>query len=365
MQRSKLVTVVLFTGMITSVFLLNLCTPDQRFSYIENRNLQMFPELSIAPLLTGQLSNEIETYVSDQWIFRDYFIEVKSEMEFLLGKDENNGVMLSSNETLIERFEEPDYTLIDRNIDAINTFSESVKVPVYTTLIPTQSEVHKDLLVKGAPTYSQNTLIAYTYSRLRNTIHVEHDLKSHKNEYIFYNTDHHWTTLGAYYGYKKIIEDMGGVATDLSQYTQTTRAVDFNGTIYNKSGIRRAQSDVIFTYVENQEIMVHDGETLRTELLYQELEAEETDKYTLFLGGNNPLVTISGTGEGKLLIIKDSYTNSMVPFFIPHYEEIHLVDLRFKRDKISDYVSQNHITEVLICYSVSNFVEDRNLQLLT
>lgn len=364
MKKSDLITSSLFIGIISGVFALNFLYPDIPFSTKENRTLQTLPQFSTKKLISGTFSKEIESYVTDQFLLRDKFIELKSNTEFNLGKQENNGVILTSNNTLIEGFAKPDYDLVDKNIGAINQFTQKISVPVYTAIIPTQSEVLKHTLPKNTPSYSQETLINYIYGTLENTVDVLTPLSNQNRKYIFYNTDHHWTSLGAYYGYEAIISKMNFTPVSLDSYNAQIQATNFNGTIYNKSGIRKAQSDTIHSYVENQEIMVNDGTKNLSKMLYNKDYENEEDKYALFLGGNDPQVTIKGEGKENLLIIKDSYTNAMVPFFIAHFKEIHLIDLRYMRDSVSEYLTQNEIHQVLICYSTGNFVEDKNLQLL-
>lgn len=364
MRKSDLVTVILFCGTISAVFLMNIITPDRDFSDTENRALQMFPELSIERLLSGKLATEIEDYVTDQFIFRDNFIEMKSNTEFRIGKEENNNVFLSKSGTLIERFSQPDYESIDRTIEAIKVFKENTQVPVHTMIIPTQVDVHSDVLPDNAPTYPQETMISYVYGQISDTIDIYDVLVEKNKEYIFYNTDHHWTSRGAYYGYATIIEQLGRNVLSLDTFEEKTIATGFNGTIYNKSGIRKAESDSIRIYTENQEVSVDTGQEIVTKMLYDESYINQHDKYALFLGGNDPIVKMEGTGDGSILFIKDSYTNSMAPFFLSQYQEVHLLDLRFMRQPVSEYIEANEIDEVVICYSAGNFAEDKNLQLI-
>lgn len=366
MKKTDIATVVMFCGTICTVSLLNLITPDRDFSDMENRSLQNYPKLTMDKLLSGKYSTEMDEYVTDQFIYRDTFIGIKSNTEFLLGKQENNNVFLTEKETLIERFNEPDYDTVDKNIKAIKEFIEAVDVPVYTALIPGQAEIYKELLPDNAPTYEASKLINYTYDKLQNekTVDIQSLLEQNKEEYIFYNTDHHWTSQGAYYGYCAIVESIGLEKIPLSKYKQTEIASDFNGTVFSKSGIKKAKSDIIYTYQENQEIQVNEGKGYEIQMLYDESYIDEKDKYSLFLGGNDPMVLIEGNGTDKILLLKDSFTNSMVPFFIEQFQEIHVVDLRFTRESISEYVNAEGIDYVVICYSCANFAEDKNIQLL-
>lgn len=364
MRRSDILTTILFVGVISTIFVLNVVTKDKDFSIVENRTLQMFPEMTINRLLSGKVSTDFDNYITDQFVLRDAFVEVKSELEFYLGKDENNSVYLSTNNMLIEGFYEPDYDLIDRSIAGIVNLEKNLEIPIYTMVIPTQSDIYVETLPVHVPIYSQKTVISYIYDQLEENIDIYELLESKKDEYIFYNTDHHWTSLGAYYGYVAIASMLGRDVLDLSEYEVSTMVDNFNGTIYNKSGIRKVNPDTINVYTPNQEIIVDTGAGIISKMLYDESYIDKSDKYSLFLGGNDPVVRIEGEGEGNILFVKDSYTNSMAPFFIKQFKEIHLVDLRFMRAPVSEYVKEFEIDEIIICYSISNFTEDKNLQLI-
>lgn len=364
MKKSDLITVILFSGLIFTVFVANIINPDKSFSEIENRVLESYPTVSVSNLLSGKLSTDFENYVTDQFVFRNEFIELKSNVEFLMGKQENNNVFFTSNDTLIERFDEPDFDLIDRSIRGIKELKEKIEIPVYTTIIPTQIEVLKDTLPVNAPSYMQDRMISYVYGQLNDVIDMSEVLEVNKNKYIFYGTDHHWTSLGAYYGYTAIAERLNKEIISLENYQEKVITTEFNGTIFNKSGIRKAKSDSISIYVENQEITINDGLEDSVAMLYNEEFLDKGDKYAIFLGGNDPIVRIEGKGEGNILFIKDSYTNSMVPFFIEQYENIHLIDLRYMRGDVSEYIMDKGIDEVVICYSAGNFAEDKNIQLI-
>lgn len=363
-MKSSQLTVTLFTSAIYICFIISICLPDKSFSPIENRSLQIWPSLSIKALKTGEWAKDMETYVIDQFPARDSFIWIKSEMEFLLGKSENNNVFLTSSNHLVERFDEPDYNNIDENLAKLIQWKESIDCPVYTAIIPGQSSILQESLPENAPTYDEEFVIEYINNSIEDTIDMYSILWSHRDEYIYYGTDHHWTTLGAYYGYRAIQDALGVAIIPLQKYDETVVCNDFYGTWYSQSGIRRGTADEIYTYVPNQEIKVCKGTSWETLELYDKDFLLEHDKYALFLGGNHPIVEIEGKGEGRVLFIKDSYTNSMAPFFIEHYEEVHLIDLRYMRDSITEYVKENHIDQVIICYSARNFTEDNNLQLI-
>ena len=91
------------------------------------------------------------------------------------------------------------------------------------------------------------------------------------------------------------------------------------------------------------------------------------DKYMVFLGGNYPLIRITTPGRNnrKLLIIKDSYANTLVPFLLEHYDEIYMVDPRYYTDSIEKLVRDEHIDNIMILYNVITFVEDQSILNIT
>ena len=364
MKKSNLITTSIFCIFIFGFFIFNIVSPDKKFSELENRNLQKFPELSFEALFSGELSSDLDTYITDQFVLRDTFVEMKSNTEKALGKKENNGVYISTENTLIDKFGIPDYENIDKNISSINKFSEIVDIPVYVTIIPTQNDILSSILPKNAPINSQKEMIDYVSDKTDNFINVYDSLLAHKDEYIFYNTDHHFTSLGAFYTYEEIAKSLGKTPVKLEDYEKTTVTNEFNGTIFSKSGVRYVKPDSIDTYVENKDILIEDGLGVRTAKMYDETFLETKDKYSMFLGGNHPVVTIKGEGEGNLLVIKDSYSNALAPFLSENYENVHIVDLRFMKLPMSEYIVINNITEVLVCYSAPNFESDVNMTFL-
>lgn len=369
MKRSNIAITSLFCLYIGSFFVLNLITEDVAFSNQENRILGQKPEFTFESLISGEFTAKYETYVTDQFIFRDQFVEIKSISERFLGKKENNSVYISKENTLIDKYKQPDYSKIDINLKYIDSFAQAVDIPVHFALIPTQNDIYAHKLPDNAPIYSQKEVINHSYDALSNNnnlfaINVYGALLDKKDEYIYFNTDHHWTTLGAYYAYDETIKSLGKVPTPLTSFTKQTISTTFNGTIYSSSGVRYVSPDTIDIYTPNQKIDILDVSGLREDDLYNMSKLDNKDQYEVFLGGNDPLVTINGNGTGKILIIKDSYSNSQAPFFIENYEEIHLIDMRFYRIPMSQYIKDNNIDNVLIAYSMPNFTTDTNLVFL-
>lgn len=366
----------LFCAFIGLFLVANAATPSREFSEMENRNLEQMPKLSVDSLLSGQFMKDFETYTTDQFVGRDLWIALKSSSERILGKHENNDVYFCDQDTLITRFNQPDAAKVTENLTYVNNFVESVDIPVTFSLIPTQACIWADRLPDGAPNASQTDLLDQAKAAVPGATWADlySPLWEHKDESIFYRTDHHWTSLGAYYGYTGLAEALGYTPVPLDAYTETIRSTEFYGTVFSSSGVRWVSPDTISTYVPDTGITVtsytYDSTGNQVEVprsLYDTSFLSVKDKYSMFLGGNQSLgvVKTPNTDKPKLLIIRDSYADSLVPFLTPHFSEIHLIDLRYYKLSIADYIQQNGIDQALVLYSVPNFVTDSNLFWIT
>ena len=359
----------LFCAFTGGVFLISLLLPKQEFSQLENRYLEKTPALSLEALKYGEFMEDAEAYVSDHIVGRDFWVAAKAWSERLSGKKENNGVYFAKDDTLINRVEEPDPDLLAQDMDYVDALVGNVPVPVYFGLIPTAAATWADKLPAGAPTADELSIIDRLYfSTGAETIDMAGALAAHKDEAIYYRTDHHWTSLGAFYGANALLEAMGLEPLDLNDYHKTTVSQDFNGTIFSSSGVRWVRPDQIDTYVAGDGVKVtsyFDG-TPTEGSLYVDSYLEKKDKYSYFLGGNQPLCVIETehTGAPKVLLVRDSYSDSLAPFLTERFSQIHLFDLRYNLTSIKSYVEEHDIDAVVVLYSFSNFAGDKNLFLL-
>lgn len=362
---------LIFLAFIGAFFILNLVLPDRQFSEQENRYLQMRPEFSFKSLFSGDYTSKFETYTTDQFTFRDEWITLKAASELALGKQENNDVHLCENGTLIEGFKRPENSVLDSNMSALNTLVGNTDAKVYFALIPDKSDLYASLLPKNAPNDSEKEVIDYCYGQSNATnVDMYSALSAHKDEYIFYRTDHHWTSLGAYYGLSALAESMGLPCPALDSYTDRhVVSEEFYGTTWSSSGFSWVDPDTMEIFVDAPEGLkvtsYPQGSPVEGKL-YDFSFLEKKDKYSMFMGGNCPMHVIETGNEDKpsLLILRDSYTDSLIPFLLDDFSEIHVLDLRYYRASLKAYIEQNDFDNVLVCYSVSNFCSDSNIFLL-
>ena len=362
-----------FLGLMATA---NALTPDRDFSQVENRTLAQRPALTVKALASGDFMADYERYVTDQFAGRDGWTAAKAYAEKLTGKQENNGVYFCDDATLISRFDAPDAKRLENNAKYVAQFAEKAGVPVAFGLIPTQAYVWADKLPAGAPNYDQRQVYTDVSGALTGKVALADNLWStlpaHKEEPIFYRTDHHWTSLGAYYGYTGVMEALGrgDEIIPLDSYNKETVSTEFYGTVFSSSGVRWVKPDEMDIYVPDAGITVtshtYDGNgqpTTEPRQLYDRSYLEKKDKYSMFLGGQQPLgvVTTPNTDKPRLLLVRDSYSDSLVPFLTPHFSEIHLIDLRYYKLSVSQYIADNAIDQAMVLYSVPNFAADVNL----
>ncbi len=361
----------LFCGFLALVVTANALTPDQDFSDLENRPLAQRPALTVKALTSGEFMSGYESYVTDQFAGRDGWTAAKAYAERLVGKQENNGVYFCEDSTLISRFEEPEQKRLTNNFNYVNSFAEKAGIPVTFGLIPTQAKLWAEKLPAGAPNYDQALVMEQAQESVKAPfVDLTQALEGHKGEPIFYRTDHHWTSLGAYYGYVGLSQALGYEPVPLSQYSKTTVSTEFYGTVFSSSGVRWVEPDEMDIYVPEEGITVtshtYDSKGNPVEEpreLYDESYLSKKDKYSMFLGGQQSLgvVKTGNADKPKLLLIRDSYSDSLVPFLTPHFSEIHLMDFRYCKLSPSQYIADNGIDQALVLYSVPNFVSDANL----
>lgn len=354
----------------------HLLLPDRDRSDVENRTLSRFPEFSWENLKDGSFTKGVEEYFADQFPLRDQWTGLKARTEQVLGKREFNGVYLCG-DALIAKVEPPKDGLEEKNLSYVSRLAERTELPVYLGLIPSAAEIWRDRLPKGAESWDQAAFIARA-AELEGVEPIDFltALRDHAGERtwegIFYRTDHHWTTLGAYYGHAALMEALGrgGEVPE----PETVRARDlpvsngFQGTLYSQSGIHWLEPDSIEFWVEESGLTVtswRDG-TPKEAGLYDYDYLGKKDKYSAFLGGNQPLCVVKNPeGKGKLLVIRDSYADSLAPFLALRFEEVHLLDPRYYRYSAAKYAEDNGLDAIAVVYSVPNFITDRNLVLLT
>ena len=370
-MKDKITTylkIIIFISFLLILGILTCIMPKDNISYMENRKLASLPKFNIENLINGNLSDDIEIYLNDHFAFRNQFIMLNSLKNQALLKIENNDVYIGKNGNLYNKFIIDDQikSNLDLNIKNINKFNQDMTV----MLIPSKYDIDS----KNTPRFSYNTdtikLIDYVKTKLNNNISiVDINEKLLESNTPYFKLDHHWNSLGAYIGYKEYINSLG-IKSNLYEYKVVSD--DFCGSLFAKSGLFYLPGETLYSLknIDNVDVIINNKNTYND--IYFKEKLKIRDKYQYYLDGNYGEVRIINNDikEGKkLLILKDSYINIMLPYLIDHFEEIILVDFRFFRENLTNIIKKEEsegqkIDEILLLYSMENFAIDRNLAYL-
>lgn len=368
--QEKLVGII-FILTLFLFLIINVIVPDREKSVQENRMLATKPKFRLSSLISGDYDEKFEVYMDDQFVGRDMWRKLKVTVDRIGGSRLENGVYIGTNGQLLEQIEVADKNHLAANIKAIKSFSEShSKIPVRMMLVPDAANVLNHSLPALAKPEDQTQMFSMVRKDLGDSVEwidVSTELNKHKTEKIYYKTDHHWTTLGAFYAFQAAAPSLG-IEGDLSgKYVSYAVSDSFNGMLASKSGVNLGEKEQIDIYVPTEEdtdlIVDYVDEGKRSTSLYDSSKLKEKDQYTVFLGGNSSLLDIRtvSTSTKRLLLVKDSFANSFIPFLTPYYREIVVVDPRYYSGTINDLMDSYRISEVLFLYSGNTFFKDNNI----
>ena len=362
---------ILFAGIILFISVVNIISPTKVFSRKENRYLEGFPKLTYKTIMSGEFSSNFEKYSTDQFIGRDAWISLKTISDLAMFKKDNNRVYFGKDDYLFDVDEDINKEQFNKNMLSINKFLEKIKeynenVGITALLVPTKSQVLEEKLPLHAPLMDENHIVEKIKSSLNDNINILNltdTLKEHSKEDIYYKTDHHWTTKGAYYAYKHYLQQIGDTPLRESEFIKDIASDEFYGTSYRKANFYRGEPDKIYSYIPKEPVKytVDYNGVSKEEGLYDNSFLDKVDKYSYFLGGDKPLIEIDSEVRNNktIVIVKDSFANSMIPFLINHYEKIIIIDTRYFNGSISEFIKEKDVDEVLLLYNIQNFAKEK------
>lgn len=363
-MRFKHVNVVFFALLLIVITIADIFGKQVVFSTLENRYLATRPQLAWEKGINGEYISKYEHYIDDQFVMRHTWMKSKSIFERAIGKTENNNVVIGSDGYLFHKFISlPDQ--FDKNVGIIESFAKRYPDQSMSFLLaPNSYAVLTSHVPFGLYNISQEEVIKSVYKRLLSSkvegIDTLSAFASNPSQ-SYYKLDHHWTTQGAYVAYTAWCASKGYVPADLGQWKKI-QVDDFKGTFYSATKVLFEESDIIEYYDMPHANVIIDGEAYQG--LYDLSYADGKDKYGLFLYNNPGRLTIQSTykdAKGSLIVFKDSYANSFLPFLTLHYETIEVVDLRYFHGDASDLMKSEHYDEVLFLYNMVSFSNDNSL----
>lgn len=365
-HRLTLVFSLGFSFILVFGLILNLVWPDRSHSDVENRPLQTFPALSLNGLKSNSWSDEVSDWFSDQFVGRDLFFHLNYLLKKGTGIREIDGVYLGKR-TLIQNTSPYDADLMNQKAQAIQTFHSLFPLNIYIGIAPTAAQINQNRLPAFAQTADEKKAIQDFYSLLPEEIQkldIEGVLEKNKEDYLYYRTDHHWTSLGAYQAASVFLQAQE-INVSSNDYDCLPISNNFRGTLESKTGSVFLKDDIdIYVAKNNPDYLVtynNDGKPVPT--IYDDGALKQKDQYEVFFGGNDALIQISidTDSDRHLLIFKDSYANSVVQFLLPYYRTITIVDPRYYYDDINRLIEADMITDVLFLYNYNSFQTDTSL----
>ncbi len=373
-RKQRIISAVMFIIIIFLMPVIFIFSGKETFSKDENRSLAKKPKLSFSAIADKSYMSDMDSYLSDNFPNRIGWVKTKKTFDRILGKTIINNIYLAD-DMLIEKLPTPNYAEVDKSIEAINKFADHYKkTKVSFLLAPTSAGVYPDKLPSHAPQLNQRDFISETNSKLNSNvgvIDIYDTMVAERENYIYYRTDHHWTSYGAYCAYRHAASNLGYKAADLNKFDIEHVSNDFTGTFYNKCFYNGVEKDVIDIYSSPNgnnvtAVTMNDGtgETTAEDIYFRDY-LEGGDKYCVFLGENRAYTHIKtdSLNRKKILVIKDSYANSFIPFLVNHYAEIAVVDLRYVKTSLKEYVNPDNFDQTLFLYNASTFSEETNVKM--
>lgn len=372
MKKRDLIVIISAVAFLCFLSIGTLICPDVDFSENENRYMQGVPTLSLQNLLSGDFSADSEDYLTDQIVFRESWVSGKSKIESALGVRDMNGVYICKDGRLVERITDAefDWSQYKRNLQQMSMLKQTLEkkdIPFDVMLIPSAASVNEDVLPKNALRFDEEKAFAQAEILLGDSLV---DLRSamcgaeaEEASKMFFRTDHHWTGYGAFVGYREYEKHMGTDAESLTYEGVEPQVLteEFQGTLYSKVLMSNLGYDTIETpssALDAEYMVMTDGE-MHGSLYFREY-LEKKDKYAVYFGGNYGRVDLSmenAKSEDEILIIKDSFANSFVPYILDEYAHITMVDTRYFREDISALAAE--YDRVLVLYGIDNVAEQR------
>jgi len=363
-----------FSLFFVGLFALDLITPDRAYSELENTTLSQRPSLSsFSADGLNKFFTAYTKYVKDQVAGRDNWVALQSTVETkVMQKEQSGGILLGKEHMMFPRtygLVSSETRTLPKNTAALEALCRRYPGLVNVMLVPAASAVYPENVPAGAPLLDEDRYLDALSEAVQTAggrfVDVRQTLADHKGEYIYYRTDHHWTSTGAYYAYQQLCTALGLTPFDPSAHTART-AEGFYGTHYSKARTSDAEPDTITYYDLPNALTIYtvtapgqpaEGETTG---LYDTDKLSVYDKYAMFLHGNNGLSRIKGdgTGRGRILVIKDSYANCFVPYLTANYADIDVVDFRNYNYGLDQLIADNGYDQILVLYSFDSFKSD-------
>ena len=341
------------------ILLFDFLGPIRVFSAYENRYLTQRPSLNWDDVVDGKWMLTYEEYINDQFMLRDGWISLKSLSERFLMKKENNGILFGKDGYLFEKLMElNEQTAL--NLRYLAEFEALAKAPLTSVIIPNSYAILPHYLPKGVPLLDQLSLIEKWDEKL-DLLLIDAQLKANASKQLYYRNDHHWTLEGAYVAYTVLCEKWNLTPLPFDSFS-IEYAPDFLGTYYAKAKPSQINPDRLGFIDPTIDSYIIGNQSFPS--LIDRSKLSTHDKYGAFLYGNIGLSTVvvnEKEDPSRLLVIKDSYANSLIPFLTSHFDVIDVVDLRHFNGSLKTLITGSDYKQILYLQNFNQFSLDVNV----
>lgn len=364
---------ILSALLLFGITLVNLFWPKRAQIELENRKAAQFPAFSVQGLLDGSWQSSFSTWMQDQFLLRDQWINTqRATDEAVFQKVEEGNILIGQDGWMFTKlFTVDDATQkqLNKNVQAVADFAANYPGRVTFLLAPSASVIYEDKLPAGAPMIDENAMLDEIFAKIgesASVLDLRQTFTENQEEYLYFKTDHHWTPYGAYLAYQQFCNLKGLTPFDLNAHEAVT-VEDFQGTHYSATRLWNVQNDSITYYPLDNPMTIYritgeaQYEPETTENLINTEKFDTRDKYAAFLDGNNGYSVIEGNGTGSILVVKDSYANSFIPYLTENYAKIGVVDFRNFKYGLDSTIQQEGYDQILILYNFQTFISDTNL----
>lgn len=364
---------ILSALLLFGITLVNLFWPKRTQIELENRKAAQFPAFSVQGLLDGSWQSSFSTWMQDQFLLRDQWINTqRATDEAVFQKVEESNILIGQDGWMFTKLFTVDDTTqkqLNKNVQAVADFAANYPGRVTFLLAPSASVIYEDMLPAGAPMIDENAMLDEIFAKIgesASVLDLRQTFTENKEEYLYFKTDHHWTPYGAYLAYQQFCNLKGLTPFDLNAHEAVT-VEDFQGTHYSATRLWNVQNDSITYYPLDNPMTIYritgeaQYEPETTENLINTEKFDTRDKYAAFLDGNNGYSVIEGNGTGSILVVKDSYANSFIPYLTENYAKIGVVDFRNFKYGLDSTIQQEGYDQILILYNFQTFISDTNL----
>lgn len=359
------ITIFTFLFSICGMLIMHILLPEKKFSVYENRYLKTISKIDIKQIFSKTYLNQLEDTFNDQLPLRDFLVSLKAIQDVALLQGKTNDVYFGKDNELIPHMPSFDETIYQRNIAYMNTFVQHIAIPCYLIAIPSKHTMLHEQLPNLHYDVDEISLWKTIQSKLTMTsIDLFSYFETLQREPLYYKTDHHLTALGSYYVYQAYLKQTE--KPNLISLQPQLLRTDFQGSLYVKSKAFWYTGDDVYIYTNPDVSVEYEQDGNWTTSVYNWDNINKRDAYTFFLDGNHAVVKIRNEKAVKrhVLVLRDSFGQSFVPYLANDVSDITLLDLRYYKKSITEYCKDNNVDEVIFLYSMDSIINQKDILML-